>query len=219
MDFCQLIEEGGILEQEVPAEEFVVDQCYSVGHISAETKFIFVEPYDGLRVTYRLHYPPPLGIQEFVYEHTGSESYPKEIAPARTFAFVKEVEKMHQLGLIGGGRLNNVILIDDEKIVNSAPLRFPNEFVRHKILDIIGDFYLLGRPIRGHVQANMTGHTENVALVKKLRDIIHYDTPKGGKTFCHVHRTRANTTLLWSLFWWICLGGLYQSASALALIP
>lgn len=178
MDFCQLIEEGGILEQEVPAEEFVVDQCYSVGHVSTDDKFILVEPYDGLRVTYRLHYPPPLGIQEFVYEHTGSESYAKDIAPARTFAFVKEVEKMHQLGLIGGGRLNNVILIDDEKIVNSFPLRFPNEFVRHKILDILGDLYLLGRPIRGHVQANMTGHTENVALVKKLRDIIQHDTPK-----------------------------------------
>jgi UDP-3-O-acyl-N-acetylglucosamine deacetylase len=82
---------------------------------------------------------------------------------------VKEVEKMHELGLIAGGRLTNVVLIGEEKIINSAALRFPDECVRHKILDIIGDLYLLGKMMRGHVRANMTGHTENVALVKKLR--------------------------------------------------
>jgi UDP-3-O-acyl-N-acetylglucosamine deacetylase len=75
---------------------------------------------------------------------------------------------MHALGLVAGGRFNNVILIDDEKIVNNIQLRFPDEFARHKVLDIIGDFYLLGRPLRGHIRANMTGHTENIALVQKL---------------------------------------------------
>ena len=71
--------------------------------------------------------------------------------------------------MASGGRLNNFILIDEEKIVNTV-LRFPDEFVRHKILDIIGDFYLLGRPIRGKITANMTGHGENIELVKMLRD-------------------------------------------------
>ena len=66
------------------------------------------------------------------------------------------------------------MLIGEEKIINSTPLRFPDECVRHKILDIIGDFYLLGRMLRGHVNANMTGHTENVALVKKLRAVMSY---------------------------------------------
>jgi UDP-3-O-[3-hydroxymyristoyl] N-acetylglucosamine deacetylase len=153
-------------------EEFVVDRCYAVGQVRTDTKFILVEPYDGFRVTYRLDYPPPLGVQEFSYEHTDSTSYRHAIAPARTFAFVKEVERMHELGLIAGGRLTNVVLIGEEKIINSAPLRFPDECVRHKILDIIGDVYLLGKMVRGHVHANMTGHTENIALVKQLRALM-----------------------------------------------
>lgn len=170
--FCHLIEEAGIAEQDAVMEEFVVDRCYAVGQVRADAKFILVEPYDGFRVTYRLDYPPPLGVQEFSYEHTDSTSYRHTIAPARTFAFVKEVERMHELGLIAGGRLTNVVLIGEEKIINSAPLRFPNECVRHKILDIIGDVYLLGRMVRGHVHANMTGHTENIALVKQLRALM-----------------------------------------------
>jgi UDP-3-O-[3-hydroxymyristoyl] N-acetylglucosamine deacetylase len=170
--FCHLIEEAGIAEQDAVMEEFVVDRCYVVGQVRADAKFILVEPYDGFRVTYRLDYPPPVGVQEFSYEHTDSTSYRHAIAPARTFAFVKEVEKMHELGLIAGGRLTNVVLIGEEKIINSTPLRFPDECVRHKILDIIGDVYLLGRMVRGHVHANMTGHTENVALVKQLRAVM-----------------------------------------------
>ena len=170
--FCHLIEEAGITEQDAAVEEFIVDQCYAIGQVRADTKFILVEPYDGFRVTYRLDYPAPLGVQEFSYEHKDSASYRAEIAPARTFGFVKEVEKMQELGLLAGGRLTNVVLIDDEKIVNSTPLRFPDECVRHKILDVMGDFYLLGRMLRGHVRANMTGHTENIALVQKLRAIM-----------------------------------------------
>jgi UDP-3-O-acyl-N-acetylglucosamine deacetylase len=72
------------------------------------------------------------------------------------------------MGLANGGRLNNCILVGHEGVVN-APLRFPDEFVRHKILDICGDFYLLGRPIRGRVTARMTGHSDNVALLRQLR--------------------------------------------------
>ncbi len=170
--FCQLIEEGGVVEQEGKLEEFVVDRCYHVGQIDPAAKFILVEPYDGFKVSYRLHYPQPLGIQEFTYEHRSGTSYRFEIAPARTFAFVREVEKMHEMGLIAGGRLNNVILLGDEKIVNNVQLRFPDECVRHKVLDIIGDLCLLGRNLRGHVRANMTGHTENVALVKQLSDAL-----------------------------------------------
>jgi UDP-3-O-acyl N-acetylglucosamine deacetylase len=175
--FCHLIEEAGIAEQDALMEEFIVDRCYAVGQVRTDTKFILVEPYDGFRVTYRLDYPPPLGVQEFSYKHTDSTSYRREIAPARTFGFVREVEKMQGLGLIPGGRLTNVVLIGEEKIINSTPLRFPDECVRHKILDIIGDFYLLGKMMRGHVHANMTGHTENVAMVKQLRAVMSH--PRG----------------------------------------
>src|SRR5438093_864654 len=70
--FCHLIEEAGIAEQDAAVEEFIVDRCYAVGQVSADAKFILVEPYDGFRVTYRLDYPLPLGVQEFSYEHTDS---------------------------------------------------------------------------------------------------------------------------------------------------
>ena len=170
--FCQLIEEGGVVEQEGELDEFVVDRCYHVGQIDPAAKFILVEPYDGFKVSYRLHYPQPLGIQEFTYEHRNGTSYRSEVAPARTFAFVREVEKMHEMGFIAGGRLNNVVLLGDGKIVNNTQLRFPDECVRHKVLDLIGDLYLLGKSLRGHVRANMTGHTEHVALVKQLADVL-----------------------------------------------
>jgi UDP-3-O-acyl N-acetylglucosamine deacetylase len=176
-DFCTLVEAGGIAEQDAVAEEFIVDRCYHIGDIQPEAKFILVEPYDGFRVTYRLAYPPPLGVQEFSYEHQDGSSYRREVAPARTFGFVRDVARMHELGLVAGGRLNNVLLIDDEKIVNSAQLRFPDEFARHKVLDLMGDLYLLGQALRGHVRANMTGHTENAALVQKLRAAMGVPVP------------------------------------------
>ena len=169
--FCRIIEQCGVVEQEDRQEEFVVDRCFQVGHVEPSTKFILVEPYDGFKVSYRLQYPPPLGVQEFTYNHRSGAGFHLEVAPARTFAFVHEVEKMHDLGMIAGGRLNNVILLGDEKIVNNVQLRFPDECVRHKVLDLIGDLYLLGRQLRGHVRANMTGHTENAALVKMLAEV------------------------------------------------
>ena len=116
-----------------------------------------------------MNYPEPIGIEEWTYEHHSGAGYHEVIAPARTFAFAQDVEQMHEAGLIPGGRMNNVILIGDGGIVNQAPMRFANEFVRHKVLDIIGDLYLLGMPIRGHVRANLTGHTENVELVRTLQ--------------------------------------------------
>ena len=78
---------------------------------------------------------------------------------------------MAAMGLASGGRLDNCILIDDEKIVNTQ-LRFPDEFARHKILDIMGDFYLLGRPIRGRIVACKTGHSDNIALLRRVRDAV-----------------------------------------------
>ena len=104
-----------------------------------------------------------------VYRCTGPEDFKHEIAPARTFGFVKDMRMMDEMGLAGGGKLSNLVLLDEEKVVN-PPLRFPDEFVRHKILDIIGDFYLLGRPFRGKIIAKQTGHTDNVAMLKLINE-------------------------------------------------
>jgi UDP-3-O-acyl-N-acetylglucosamine deacetylase len=112
-----------------------------------------------------------VGTQEHTYTWDGPEAFKTEIAPARTFGFLKDIEKLQDAGLVSGGKLNNCILIDDEKIINTD-LRFPNELARHKILDILGDFYLLGRPIRGAITAHMTGHSDNIALLREMRDAM-----------------------------------------------
>lgn len=172
LDFCALIEDAGVVEQEAPLEEFIVDRCYRVGQSACEGPSLVVEPYDGLKITYRLEYPPPLGEQVVTYEHRDGPGYRREIAPARTFAFLRDVEELHERGLMAGGRLTNVILLDAGTLINRTRLRFPDECARHKVLDLMGDLCLLGKPLRGHVRANMTGHSDNIALVAHLSSVI-----------------------------------------------
>ena len=169
LEFCKLIEEAGIEEQEAEQDEIIINERYSVGEMSEKTKFISIEPHPTFSIKYLLDYPQPVGRQAFSFTLKDSASFKSLIAPARTFGFLKDIEQLEKRGLASGGRLHNCILIDDERIVNTE-LRFPDEFVRHKILDLIGDFYLLGKPIRGFVTAHMTGHADNSALLKKIRD-------------------------------------------------
>jgi UDP-3-O-acyl N-acetylglucosamine deacetylase len=170
IEFCRLIEEAGIQEEEEPWSEIVVDRPYRVGTKGGES--ISIEPANGFSVRYLLKYPKPVGDQEYAYTYRGPESFKEEIAPARTFGFLKDIAMLEKMGLANGGRLSNFILIDDEKVVNTE-LRFPDELARHKILDIIGDFYLLGKPIRGAITAQMTGHSDNIALLRGLRKGLH----------------------------------------------
>jgi UDP-3-O-acyl N-acetylglucosamine deacetylase len=172
LDFCKLIDEAGIEEQDAEQEEIIIAEKYSVGEESPNSKFITIEPHDTLTINYSLNYPEPVGKQEFTFTLKDSEAFKTLIAPARTFGFLKDIERLERMGLASGGRLHNFILIDDEKVVNTK-LRFPDEFVRHKILDLIGDFYLLGRPIRGYVRAHMTGHSDNSIPIKKIRDSLN----------------------------------------------
>ncbi len=167
-DFCQLIEDGGIEEQDEPLAELTVTE--PIEYADDEGRSIRIEPSDKLTIEYTLEYPPPVGHQYFKYTFEGPEHFRQTIATARTFGFLKDIEKLEKMGLAGGGRLDNVILIDDEKVINTE-LRFPDEFVRHKILDIIGDLYLMGRPIRGHVTAVRTGHKDTIALLHRLRHL------------------------------------------------
>ena len=168
LELCALLDESGLVDQHATVEELVIDQRYAVGSDDPAHKGIAIEPADLFEVHYVLDYPPPIGRQELAFRFTDAEAFRREIAPARTFGFVDEIEQLEQMGLANGGRLNNCILVGKEGVVN-APLRFPDEFVRHKILDVVGDFYLLGRPIRGRVTARMTGHSDNAALLRVLR--------------------------------------------------
>jgi UDP-3-O-[3-hydroxymyristoyl] N-acetylglucosamine deacetylase len=168
LELCALLDEAGVVDQPAAIDEIVVDQRYVVGSDDPAQKGIAIEPADLFEVHYTLDYPAPIGRQELEFRFTDLEAFRREIAPARTFGFVKEIEQLEQMGLANGGRLNNCILVGEEGVVN-APLRFPDEFARHKVLDIFGDFYLLGRPIRGRVTARMTGHSDNAALLRVLR--------------------------------------------------
>ena len=167
LEFCQAIEEAGIQQEDEDIAAVVIDRAYRVEAKGGE--FIAIEPADGFSVHYELRYPNPVGEQQYLYCHRDADSFRDEIAPARTFGFLKDIAKLQTMGLANGGRLSNFILIDDERIVNTE-LRFADEFARHKILDILGDFYLLGRPMRGAIHARMTGHSDNIALLRKIRE-------------------------------------------------
>ncbi len=167
-EFCTLIENAGVVDQDAEVPEIVIDRRYAVGGNGDGGKLLAIEPADELSVDYTLDYPHPVGRHRYVFRLTSSDAFKEEIAGARTFGFVKEIAALEAKGLAAGGRLNNCVLVGDDGIVN-APLRFPDEFARHKILDILGDFYLLGRPLRGKITARRTGHTDNIALVRELR--------------------------------------------------
>jgi len=168
LEFCKIIEEAGVEEQEERVDELIIDRRFEVVH---RNKSLVVEPADFFSVHFFLDYPSPIGQQTLDFVLEGEEAFRDEIAPARTFGFLKDVEMLEKMGMGGGGRLHNFILVDDEKVVNTE-LRFPDEFVRHKVLDLIGDFYLLNRPVRGKITARLTGHTENIALLKKIQEAI-----------------------------------------------
>lgn len=165
-EFCQAIEEAGVEEQTEERTEIVIDRRYQVKADGGES--IAIEPADVFSVRYLLRYPEPVGTQEHYYVDRGPAAFKAEIAPARTFGFLRDMEKLQTMGLIGGGKLNNCIIIGEDKIINTE-LRFDDEFARHKILDILGDFYLLGRPLRGAVTAVMSGHSDNIALLRQIR--------------------------------------------------
>ena len=101
----------------------------------------------------------------------GVESFKEQIAPARTFGFLKDIERLQKAGLAAGGRLDNFILIGPEGILNTE-LRFPDELARHKILDILGDLSLFGRPLSGTIVARMTGHSDNVGLLRAIKQYV-----------------------------------------------
>ncbi len=160
--FAQLVQQAGRKEQEKERKVLVIDKAFSVYD---GDKFIMMLPYDGTRVSFTSVNPHPLlGTQYFDFL-LAEETFLKEIAPARTIGFMREVEQMHKMGLGLGGNLENALVYDDTKCL-SVP-RFPDELVRHKILDVLGDMSLIG-PWKGHIIAVKSGHAYNSQLAKKI---------------------------------------------------
>ena len=162
--FFELMAKAGIAEQAKDRKEIVIDKVYRIDD-EKTGRFVMVLPYDGFRVSFKSLNPHKLiGVQ---YEdfHIDEAVYHKEIAPARTIAYEKEIQALREMGLGLGGSLENVIVYNDEGWLN--PLHFEDELVRHKILDVIGDLRLAGI-IRGHVIAAASGHALNTQLAKEI---------------------------------------------------
>ena len=167
--FYELIKESGIVEQDDFIPDIVIDKPLLIGVESANGKFIKIEPADKFIVNYTCIYPAPLGRQTYEFVMRSPDDFFNEIAPARTYGFVEELNALNEMGLAKGGRINNFIMLDKGNIINTE-LRFPEELARHKILDITGDFYLLGRTIRGKITAQITGHSDNAKMVNLIKD-------------------------------------------------
>lgn len=165
--FVFLLQEAGIEEQATPKKFIRIKKMVEVKDADKWARF---EPYHGFKVDFTIAFNHP------VFEHSGcqvkidfaSDSYIKEISRARTFGFMHEVEYLRSNGLARGGSLDNAIVLDEYRVLNVDGLRYDDEFAKHKVLDAIGDLYMLGHPILGAFYAYKSGHALNNQLIRAL---------------------------------------------------
>jgi UDP-3-O-[3-hydroxymyristoyl] N-acetylglucosamine deacetylase len=165
--FLFLMESAGISEQEASRQFVVIKKPVEV---KEGDKLARLEPFFGFKLDFTIDFKHPAVDktgQRFVVDFA-EHAYRSEIGRARTFGFAHEVEALREMGLARGGSLDNAIVLDEHRILNNEELRYEDEFVRHKILDAIGDLYLVGHPIVGSYVAEKSGHALNNALLRKL---------------------------------------------------
>lgn len=163
--YVDLLEQAGIVEQNAPRECFAIQRpvAYEAGGVQ-----VVGFPHEGLRLGFTIQFDNPvLGTQHLTLDIT-PESFKEQIAAARTFVLFRDVEALRAQGLIKGGSLENAVVVKDDGIMNEDPLRFPDEFVRHKILDFLGDLAIIGRPLQGSFHAVRSGHVHNVKFVREV---------------------------------------------------
>ncbi len=165
--FLDAILEAGVIEQDQPRKYAYISQSIYYG---TEDKHAYVLPYNGLRVTCTIEFPhKAIGKQSMdldINEHT----FTTELSRARTFGFLKDVEALRARGLAKGGSLDNAVVLDAEEVMNPEGLRWSNEFVRHKMLDALGDLVTLGMPLMGHIVLYKAGHDVMNCLVRKIAE-------------------------------------------------
>ncbi len=166
-EFVRLIDRAGAIELDVDRKYIRVLETISV---EGENKSLKIEPLDGFEVAMSIDFDATAVGKQHHHVQLVNGAFRDEISSARTFGFSHEVEKLRSLGLALGGSLENTIVVEEDRILNDGGLRFSNEFVRHKILDAIGDLYLAGVPILGRVVGVCSGHTLNNQLLKALFD-------------------------------------------------
>ncbi len=164
-DFIDLIAKAGILEQEAPRRVFRVLE--RVEFEQGDRK-MSIEPAENYEIDCVIDFPHPFIERQSLHFVFKNGSFGKEIASARTFGFTHEIDMLRKANLALGGSLDNAIVLTPDGMLNETPLRFDDEFVRHKILDIIGDFALLGMTIQGKITAEKSGHSVHASLMSKL---------------------------------------------------
>jgi len=163
--FIQLIESAGIVEQNARRRFFRVKRRVEV---EQGGRRMSVEPADNYEIDCLIDFPHPFIHQQRLKFEFKNGSFGKEIASARTFGFTREIDALRKANLALGGSLENAIVLTPDGMLNDTPLRFDDEFVRHKILDIIGDFALLGMPLQGKITAEKSGHSVHASLMSKI---------------------------------------------------
>jgi UDP-3-O-[3-hydroxymyristoyl] N-acetylglucosamine deacetylase len=191
--FVYLLQSANIVEQAVPRKFVRVLQTVEVREGEGQQlKWARLEPYEGHRLTFQINFQHPAVDQtgQHVVFDLAQNNYTKDIARARTFGFTRDVETLRANGLALGGGLDNAIVMDDYRVLNSDGLRYDDEFVKHKILDAMGDLYLLGNPLLAHYTAFRSGHAMNNQLLRALlarpdaHELVSFDdaaqtAPKG----------------------------------------
>ena len=169
--FVFLLQQAGLEEQNAAKKFLRIKRPVEVREgEGAQEKWARLEPYEGFRLKFfiEFHHPAVDGTGQIAEVDFGSQSYVREVSRARTFGFMQDVETLRGLGLARGGSLENAIVMDEYRILNPDGLRYENEFVRHKILDAIGDLYLVGHPLLASYTAHKSGHALNNQLLRAV---------------------------------------------------
>src|SRR5262245_10983851 len=165
LPFVRLFHAAGFERQNALVRPMSLSRSVEV--IREDRRVEYVPDGTALTITYEIDFPHPIvGRQELTFT-LKAEEFASRIAPARTFGFAREVEAMRARGLARGGSLHNAVVLDDTGII-SGPLRYRDEFVRHKVMDLIGDLALLGRPLNGHIHARKAGHALHIEFARAL---------------------------------------------------
>jgi UDP-3-O-[3-hydroxymyristoyl] N-acetylglucosamine deacetylase len=167
MDFVKTISSAGLTEQEMPRKYYISSGPF---WISQNNSYIILLPYNGFKITYVIHYDHPVIKTQMEEIEIEPRTYIEHISQSRTYGFTEEIEYLLKNNLALGGNLENAVIIEKDKY--SSPLRFDNEPVKHKILDLIGDVALLGYHIKGHIIAIKSSHKLNIELVNKIKNSI-----------------------------------------------
>lgn len=186
--FIFLLQTAGIVEQSA-AKKFI--RIKKLVEVQYGDKWVRFEPFHGYKLNFTINFAHPVfaNTKQHVTVDLGEHAYIRDISRARTFGFMQDVENMRAQGLALGGSLDNAIVMDDYRVLNPDGLRFEDEFVKHKVLDAIGDLYLLGHPVIGAFSGYKSGHALNNALLRAVLadddswEFVTFDTPEQAPAF------------------------------------